>query len=751
MLDVSVKNYLSNAKGAPFLYAVGDGEYIAALDELKRNGASVIRISDFCKKPDKFPNLDDLVDYFRTGDVDYKTNKFVVVGLGEYLALRGEAETLKVLRELKGTTLGTARVVLLLRCVGVQVEEIAREDIRVKSRVYISNTCDSNISVINVGIEQSAGLVKEVGLQSFLREIEDGKTGKLFVKSNLIMDNSMLPIDKIDDAYSAIKILSQGFTLPKSLGDDEQWNRLLGDLRKCNYSLVDFFAKQDFHLDSDADFIEKAFGYIYSNWLFFIYLKLNYTKITNPYLRLVIEKVDNFKELKTETLNAIISVKHMDKDFNALYAGRKKLLKDIPESDIAIFIRQNEIYPDESIYKFTDNTSTERKAIIRWVSEHGVIPEIEQIYPALYLYLQKYTFTCGKNAENFTNYFERYKRQKIANKIDDGFEEYAKESSGLYAGLQTRANVLMNVGDKKSTFLLWVDALGVEYLSYIQARAKQKGLSIQIEIARADLPTITSINRGFYDEWGANKDKEQRLDDIKHHDCGGFDYRKDKLPVYIASELDVIEDVLNYAATELAFRKCKQFIIASDHGASRLAVLGQHSEKYETDTKGEHSGRCCKYFDDYDLTNSVSENGYIILTDYGRFKGSREANVEVHGGCTLEETIVPIITLALKNQADVQIIIMKPDELVVDRKNGVQVSVYISDVESPKSIRMEIKGKSYDGEQTDETHYTFALTDIKRSGEYDASVFDGSNLIGRKKLRIKGTVGSAKSNFDDLF
>lgn len=94
---------------------------------------------------------------------------------------------------------------------------------------------------------------------------------------------------------------------------------------------------------------------------------------------------------------------------------------------------------------------------------------------------------------------------------------------------------------------------------------------------------------------------------------------------------------------------------------------------------------------------------------------------------------------------------MKPDELVVDRKNGVQVSVYISDVESPKSIRMEIKGKSYDGEQTDETHYTFALTDIKRSGEYDASVFDGSNLIGRKKLRIKGTVGSAKSDFDDLF
>lgn len=751
MLDVNVKNYLSNAKGTPFFYVVGDGEYIATLDELKRNGVNVIRISDFCRKPDKFPNLDDMVDNFRTGDVDYKTNKFVVVGLGEYLALRGEAEALKVLRKLKNTTLGTARVVLLLRCVGAQVEEIVREDIRAKSRVYISNVSDNNISIVNVGIEQSVGLVKEVGLQSLLYVMESGKTGKLFVKTNLILDNSMLSVDKIDDAYSAIKTLTQGFSLPKFLGDDEQWSRLLGDLKKYNYSFADFFANQDFHLDSDTDFIEKAFGLTYNKWLFFIYLKFNYTKLSNPYLRFVIEKVSDFKELKTETLNAIISVEHTNKDFYALYLGRKKLLKSIPESDIAIFIRQNEIYPEESIYKLTDNTSMERKAIIRWVSQHGLVKELEQIYPALFLYLQKYTFSCGKNADTFTDYFERYKYQKITNIVEDGFEKYTQACSHLYAGLQTRANVLMNVDDKKSTFLFWVDALGVEYLSYIQARAKQKGLSIKIEIARADLPTITSVNRGFYDEWGGNKDKEQRLDDIKHHDCGGFDYCKDKLPVYLANEIDVIDHVLSYAATELAFHRCKQFIIASDHGASRLAVLGQHGEKYETDTKGEHSGRCCKYFDDYDLSNSVAENGYIILTDYGRFKGSREANVEVHGGCTLEETVIPIITLSLKNQADVQIIVMKPEELVVDRKNGIQVSVYISDVEYPKAVRMEIKGKVYDGEQIGNAHYMFVLNDIKRSGEYEASIFDDSNLIGRVKLHIKGAVGSTKTDFDDLF
>ena len=751
MLDESVKSYLSTAKGLPFFYAVGDSEYKSTLDELKQVGVSVIHISEFCKKPDKFPNLDDLVDSFRTADVDYKSNKYVLVGLGEFLALRGESVALNILRDLKSKTLGTARVILLLRFVGTQVESIAEEDIRVKSRVYVSSKSGGNISIVNVKIDQGVGLVKEDGIQSLLRSLEEGKTGKLFVKTNLQLNESMLPIESIEDSYSAIKVLSQGFNLLKSLGEEEQWRRFLGDLRKNNYSLTKFFENYGFYTDSEMDFIEKAFGYEYKNWLYFIYLKLNVDKLSNPYLRYVIERVDNFKDLKTQTLNAIISVKHTEKNFKVLYNARKKLVRQVPEADIAVFIQNNEIYPDESIYKLTDNTLLERQTIIRWVSEHGIVKEIEHIYPALFLYLQKYSFVCGKNSDKLTEYFERYKKQKIANMVEDGFEEYATECSSLYAGLDTRANALMKLGDKKATYLYWIDALGVEYLSYIQERAKQKGLSIQIEIARSILPTITGINRGFFDEWSGDKYKEPRLDDIKHHDVGGFDYRKCKLPIHLANELDVIEDALNRAATELAFHNYKKFIIASDHGASRLAVLGQHAEKYETDTKGEYSGRCCKYFDEYDPQKSVAENDYVVLKDYGRYKGSREANVEVHGGCTLEETVIPIIALSLKNQTEVQIVVLTPDELTIDRKNGVTVSVYISYVELPKSVRMEINSKPYSAVQTDKTHFKFILGDIKRSGEYEASIFDGSNLIGRVKLHIKGAAGSTKSDFDDLF
>ena len=89
MLCTAVSNYITSVKGHPFFYVVGDAEYKTVLEELKQSGLHPVRVSDFCAKDDKFPNIDDLVDNFRTSDVDYHSNKSVVVGLGECLAWLG--------------------------------------------------------------------------------------------------------------------------------------------------------------------------------------------------------------------------------------------------------------------------------------------------------------------------------------------------------------------------------------------------------------------------------------------------------------------------------------------------------------------------------------------------------------------------------------------------------------------------------------------------------------------------------------
>lgn len=202
---------------------------------------------------------------------------------------------------------------------------------------------------------------------------------------------------------------------------------------------------------------------------------------------------------------------------------------------------------------------------------------------------------------------------------------------------------------------------------------------------------------------------------------------------------------------ELAMHNCKIFVIASDHGASRLAVLRKKEEKYETDTAGEHSGRCCKVFDDCNLENKIEENGYFVLTDYGRFKGSRRANVEVHGGATLEEIVVPIITLKLKRQVEVKIKLLNAENLQADRKQGTTVLLYISDVENTSHISLVVNGNKYLASCDDSTHYTIKLTDIKRSKKCSADVYDGDDLIGNLKLDIKGKSGNVDTEFDAEF
>ena len=109
-----------------------------------------------------------------------------------------------------------------------------------------------------------------------------------------------------------------------------------------------------------------------------------------------------------------------------------------------------------------------------------------------------------------------------------------------------------------------------------------------------------------------------------------------------------------------------------------------------------------------------------------------------------------VITLTLKNQAGVQITIVHPDDIITDRRDGVALNLYISDVESPDNISLVIEDKIYKGKSEDGTHYTFALKDIKRAKAkpYTVDVFDGSDLIGSVSFRVRGKTATVKDDFD---
>ena len=152
------------------------------------------------------------------------------------------------------------------------------------------------------------------------------------------------------------------------------------------------------------------------------------------------------------------------------------------------------------------------------------------------------------------------------------------------------------------------------------------------------------------------------------------------------------------------------------------------------------------------LPNAIRENGYFVLSDYGRFKNSRAANVEVHGGATLEEVVVPVIRLSLRKQDDVVIKLLNADAIYCERHSGTLIEFYISDVENKNNIALVIAGKRYVAVPFDSTHYSVTLNDIKRAKKnIVAEIYDGDNLIGSVKFDIKGKAATLNTDFDDLF
>lgn len=233
MLCENVKSYLANSKGLPFFYVVGDEDYKEILSEFTQSGVIIDRVSDFCPKDDKYPDIDDIIDHFRTLDMDYRQNKHVLIGLGEYLALRGAEITEKVLRRLKNTTLGTARVIILLRCVTPQINNLATEDGRIaeQKRLLVGENAISSLNVTCVKYFAQDNVA--LGIKNLLHDMEDCCGGKKYVKSDLDFSNSLIPVTYIHTAFSAVKQVASNSELAENMGTEAQWDRFFRNYRKA--------------------------------------------------------------------------------------------------------------------------------------------------------------------------------------------------------------------------------------------------------------------------------------------------------------------------------------------------------------------------------------------------------------------------------------------------------------------------------------------------------------------------------------
>ena len=167
--------------------------------------------------------------------------------------------------------------------------------------------------------------------------------------------------------------------------------------------------------------------------------------------------------------------------------------------------------------------------------------------------------------------------------------------------------------------------------------------------------------------------------------------------------------------------------------------------------KGKHGGRCCRKSEfDGVLPSSVTESDdekWHVLAGYDRFKGGRKSDVEVHGGATLEEMVVPVIEFELLDK-NVRVSLAENKFKVTFRDTEITLQLFCaSSLMSPSVVIDGIRYKAVaDGNDT--VRYIVRIPK-PAAGEYEAVVYEGDTRID--EVRFSVISGGAQIKKDDFF
>lgn len=521
-------------------------------------------------------------------------------------------------------------------------------------------------------------------------------------------------------------------------GTREQWNALREQLSLYD-DLGDYIVQLFGSTNSLASLI-NGFGKFdsYKQWMYFIALRINGAK-GNEYLSKVVSKSRTYEDFINNAFCVILQYEPKEKEFKNLYNQRKLIVAQMTNYPDALdsFCKQLYLKKENSLKYLTDNTQREKEMTIELLSQFStkytqpeLVKVISYTYHDLATYLQPFDFTN----DYLNDYFQLYKWCKITNQIASELKEMVDEQAierKYNLWLRPRSTYVDQLPkDKEKHILYFMDAMGVEYLGYIQSKCFENGLNFHADIARCNLPSITCKNKEFVEDFKAagckiydNKD----LDTLKHEGNSTYNYENNKLPIHVVEELNTINKLIDQLKTVEIGQTA--YVIA-DHGATRLAVINENENKWEVSEKGIHSGRCCPKSDLDDKPDfATEENDFWCLANYDRFKGGRAASVETHGGATLEEVTVPIITISKTNE---KILCKLADDkpIIASYKRTATLKLFVAT--KSNKIAITVNYKTYLAKATDiQYEYIVEMPDIKNAGIYTFNVLLDNMLIAK--------------------
>ena len=718
-------------------------------------------VHDYCGKG--LPQIDAL---FR--DVK-KKGCFVVIGLSSYVMLLGKKRAEELMARLQELSVAGHVIVLLSHMKEIRLSRM-QQDQHLSYRVLLLEGDPTPLPSIYLASpeENSFGQLVLPNIQALLEKLEQydpvGGETSFAVRTSLhkeVFSESMYSIRSSKGIY---KELLRAFPvlkgdLEESWGTKEDWERFAQEWKKC----LSWGALAEKHFGIDAHFsaiLEREYEQAdtYETWLYWLLLKVQGAS-EDAYLSYALGKSRHWQDLWEHIFLSLSSLSFQMREFEKYCEGRKRLLEGqaIPATWVSEYQDAIAQKGRDAIWYLFAGTAWEEKMMFQCLADYDYTKEevmgvLKTHFPDLFAYMKSFTFTMHQKVPErlvplLTKYFDDYKWQKLMNHLTPDFKAQVNTLAEhrVYNQFPIRSLALSQM-KKENTMMYFVDALGVEYLSYISEKCKTYGLLLSIQVVHGELPSITSQNTEFMNPGVINiKD----LDELKH-ESQTYNYEKQKIPLHLVAELKAIDGVLQTIRDGLLMKEMKSAIIISDHGATRLAVLNDEeygAEFIVGESKGQHSGRCCQVEEDPGIPFAAYENGYAVLANYMRFKGSRKADVEVHGGATLEETLVPLLQISLKPKDPM--VEFQP-ALVQLRKKEVGELLLVTnfDMADPYII---VNGKIYRGKlDTHRRRAIIPLPDMKRTHDYMADIYDGDTLLKEQvAFHVKKEV--AKDNLGDIF
>lgn len=716
----AAKEHLAgNGASTPFFVAFDAADDLRALAAALAS-CTVVRTSDACPAPDAMPDLDALARKLAE-----TRGKVLLLGVGEYAALAGGPQ---FIQSIFGFERSAAKIVAPIWRGHAFLSAAMKTDPRVAGRRGAAFPETGHHWTAYVYRKRFLAKPDTNGFKALLRCLEDGCDGIV----NAV--TSVVPLDsnwcrKIDSPYQIYRARHPQSEVPESMFPEKNWMRFLDENRAKDESIA------------SADGL----------------LRVLEEGPNDPYLDFAASKTERLADWSRNLLTAILDIQVGDDRFQAFYTARKKNLGWATPEDVADYLRESRIFEDPAmrLRYLTDTTAAEREKIMALVAEAGTVPDaVKTVYPALWDYWHMFSFSgSGDLDARLSSYFREYKRQKVLGILEDSFSDMVRDlaEERPQFELPTRESVLENIGCA-NVFLCWVDALGCEFLGYIQTAAQRLGLKIKVTPSRAKLPSITSVNRGFFDDWqGEKMQPVDRVDKIKH---GDFERANPDTPFNVAAELPhelaVLDETMHSIAATLRQNPDRKVVLTGDHGATRLAVLSGRETIWEMPEKGKHHGRCCrkKEFNGV-LPPCVTESddeAWHVLAGYDRFKGGRKGDMEVHGGATLEEMVVPVIELELLDR-HLRVKLLEDRFKVTFRDSEITLTIFCSS--SLSAPALEIGGVRHPATASGERPGLYTVRIPKpTAGDHSAAVFDGDTKVADVKFSVIS--GGAQIN-NDIF